>query len=209
MFWLSLDLNLVTLDQLKSISGLTVFGAYSLLLTTRLITLISSVYNATAFHEIIQQFNEIDLMLLQLRHEIDHQVIYFRLLIKIFAVASVTLVLLLGCLLEIHKLVDLIMFSVLTVTSIHVLHVKELSFVIIVDLLNYRLASLHNLSISSNRKEILNLHLKLFLLSKMINATYGKGITLIILQQCFGLTVNTFWLFLALSKIEFTEIYGG
>lgn len=81
---------------------------------------------------------------------------------------------------------------------------NEICFIFFVDLITYRLRSLACLSeLLSGKFLILSFHSKLFSISKMINISFGKTISLTVFGQCVNVVVCVYWGFCAFLTSEY------
>jgi hypothetical protein len=84
---------------------------------------------------------------------------------------------------------------------------SEICFVFLVDLVNYRLRSLASLSeLLSGKSFILSLHSKLFSISRLIDASFSKVISMIIFGQCMNAVVFGYWAFTAFLVLDYSRL---
>lgn len=210
-WWSAFDLGILSSMKMQTVLGMTYFCAYFILLGTRSLVWISSLVNVQNVEVILDKIELIDkLIVKQFKLNINTKKKFIEQSLKILAIVIISLSFLITNFKAISTESDR-SFWFLSLISIHVLHIKEMSFVFLIDLLNHRLKALIDVTSVSgfkNNQKVLKVHTQLFLLSKLINDMNGNVITLITFQHCFGLIVNFFWLFLALTNLEFSGTYG-
>lgn len=197
------DIGVFSMTKLRSLSGMSHFYGYSLLLLARMTGSVSSIFHARKFQEILDEFKSFDAAMWQLFEiEVNSRARFVKLSIKMIFIAAADLAILMGnyTILRNEKPQG---FWMLTSTTIHTIHLKDLSLIFFIDLLNYRLDSLKNVLKQSETRKVLKLHTKLFDISRLINDCHSGVIALNIFQHCSSFISNFFWLFLSLSKLEF------
>lgn len=198
--WTAYREGFFNIHKISTISGKTHVFAYTLLFSTRFFIIASSILNAHKFQKIVEQFKSFDECLKTTSGiEVNSKGRGRQLLLKVCIIGALAV--------SIHM--SNIFFPkvkkhlwLLSVISVHIIHVKELSFVFFVDSLNFRLESLLAGLQIVNQTEILKLHSMLFTAAKLINDCYGI-MTLTILQNYYGILVNLFWFTLIVSNLEF------
>jgi hypothetical protein len=95
-----------------------------------------------------------------------------------------------------------------TVTVSHMVHVKLMSLIFLIDITNERLEVMINLTKTQNAdvKKLNSIFTEIFYTSRLIHKIYGKITSLIILIFCASSTNGLYGLFLKVSKID--ETYG-
>lgn len=187
--------------NLAIVSGQTQLFNYLFLFVLRILIFISSILNADKFQQILSAFESFDVRLREKSGiEVNSKKRFMRLSLKIVIIGGMAVSSYLSSLTfpRVRK-----HFAILAIISVHVNHVKALSFLFFVDSLNFRMESLITSSKSIGIKETLKLHSKLFAVSTLIKQC-NRILTLTILQNCYSLLLNSFLLSVTLFKLEFT-----
>lgn len=206
--WKTFDYGVFSPQRMKTLSTKTHMFAYFLLLTSRSLALVNSLWSSGNFEEILEEFDRIDSIILKnFGANCNSRRNFVKLLARHCTFLLTTIV---------FPLTNLAMLDTerdreywfFTMISIHITQVKVLSVVFLVDLLNHRLELLNSLKKFEGSLKIMKLHSRLFSLSKLIN---GRGIvlSLITLHQCNGLLMNYFWIFSILfhASEQFMSLY--
>lgn len=189
--------------KLISLSGMSHLFSYSLLMANRMLGIMSSIFYAKKFQTILDELKTFDESLRELFGiEINSAKRFFKLSAKMILLVVFDLIVLMGnyFVLQNEKPKG---FWMLTATTIHVIHLKDLSFIFFMDLFNCRLSSLVTVEAESEKEKVLKLHTKLFDISKLINDCHSGVMTFSMIQHCFSFVSNFFWLFMSLAKLEF------
>jgi hypothetical protein len=174
-----------------SVLGFTAVAGHAMLVLSRFFTLFSSLIYSQTTEDILQGIERYDEFIKKAfktncrpRSKLV-KYLGFITLVGTFVFAQFFLV--------IYYSLETSLYHMLTnVCTLHLIHVKAISFVFFVDIINNRLESLQALS-CRNGFQVVQLHSKLFSISKLINDCYGRLVTAYIIQQCFGIIMNTFW----------------
>lgn len=201
-------LQLFSPQNLQSISAKSFAVAFSLVSTVRILAVVGSLLNAGKCEKILDDIEAFDkLMLKRFNVDVNTNWKYFELTAKFISIASITFAILAGNFVFLPTSGNKI-FWLLTLSTVHVVHMKELSFVFFVDLINYRLESLHLIKGPDRHLQMLKFYSKLFDVSKLINESQSHLITVLILQQCSGFFLNFFWLFAIILKTQIEFVKG-
>lgn len=189
--------------KLKSLSGMSHYFGYFLSQASRMAGLTSSILHAGKFQAIFDELKSFDEMMWEIYEiEVNSRRRLIRISVKTFGLALADLATLMGNYLILRN-ENPPGFWMLTATTIHVIHLKDLSFMICIDLFNYRLESLTIVKVESETGKVLELHTKLFDISGLINNCHSGVMSFMTFQHCSSFISNFFWLFLSLSKLEF------
>ena len=197
-YWYSYEFR-VFKKRNKTIEERTHVIAHILLHGTRIFVMVSSILNMNKFDKIFAKFQFVDAQIQKMLKSRNFCWRFEKTLMKMLLIVVFEL-----CLVIYNVLVNKVNIGepMHWFNSFHIIHVKSLSFVYFVDMLNFRLDLLRIISKHDKGFEVLKLHTQLFLISKVINSVHKNVLLFITIQHCVALILNSFWFFVNLSCVD-------
>ena len=199
--WQTFTFGFDSMSLTKTLSGRTQLFACSFLSLARIASLVSSLWNRKRFTKILKEIEFLDTSM-GYREKAFPKLYY-----KAFVFFTFSFIVLFKNLIKNFGNKHFWDRHFVSSFSLHVVHIKEFSFVFFVDVLKIRLNYLRVLIETSRDPESLQkLHTQIFSLTILINKCYGNILTLNFCQNCYAMIANLFWIFLALAKFEVDDL---
>lgn len=203
--WEAFEVGIFSGRRFNLIIGKTQAFTHSLVLSARLSTQILSLANSKKFKRLLDEIFEVDELIWEcFEVEAMTKKSCLKLNLKCVAVVATSSSILLANVFLLEGSGKI--YWLWTLSSLHILHVKMLSFVFLIDLFNHRLNTFKNIC-SKEEVSALALHSKLYTLSKSISRQNYVAM-IILLHNCCSLTINSFWIFSIISNTKDEFIVG-
>lgn len=193
----------VFFNKIKSIYGITHWLTFGFIEITRFFVLISSIAGVKNFEKIFQELRSIDDQLAKF-NENTSQRQFFKLAAKNLFFVVLTAIPIGITLMFLNDPDQFSSFVAFVMVSF--LQMKGLSFAFFVDLLRIRLEKLLEVAKVHPSREVLKLHTKLFLLSRLVDESHRKIITLVTLQNCYSLMYHIFSIFFHAQTLNIVRL---
>lgn len=205
--WWALELRMMTTFWIVTMSDIIYFMFYCAHLLTELAVLIISLTKAATVGELYRKFSTFDKELWEVFNAgIDYKKGKRKVGVKIIFILFFTITL--TCVhLSLYELViamEILHGAFLT----HMIHIKIISFIFFVELLNERFRMVYEIIKSNSRKpkadltNVVIIHAELFHLSRLIHQVFGVVMSLITSFCCMRITVGSYFVFLRASGID-------
>lgn len=205
--WKAIDVGVFSFAMM-SIPNKSLSIIHVVLLATRMLLFISSIRGAGKTREILDELESFDkLMLSCFNVKINTRVKFFKVFLKLLLIVAATLLILMSNFAFLQRKTNKT-FWMLTSSSIHILHLKMLSFAFFVDMITHRLENLQAILSHDKSSQVLKLYSKLFSISQLINASQCHIVTLVTLQLSLGLFLNLFWLCALFLRTDMNFVMG-